>query len=104
MLTFKQRWYGGTMDKRFYTLAIVTALLVGMLVLSFKIGTSKAVVPGDVNGDGKVDIDDIYAAASSFGSYPGHPRWNPAADVNGDGYVSIDDIFIIASHFGQHDP
>lgn len=45
---------------------------------------------GDVNGDGKVDIDDLtrlrrYIAESSTVIFPG-------ADVNGDGTVDIDDL------------
>jgi parallel beta-helix repeat protein len=57
--------------------------------------------PGDLNGDDYVGIDDLFAAAASFGSEPGHPRWNPEADLNQDHYVGIDDIFKIASRFGQ---
>jgi PKD repeat protein len=56
---------------------------------------------GDLNGDGKIDIKDIAIAALAFGSFPGHPRWNPAADVDLDGVVSIIDILLIASNFGK---
>jgi parallel beta-helix repeat protein len=56
---------------------------------------------GDLNGDDYVGIDDLFAAAVSFGSELGHPRWNPEADLNQDRYVGIDDIFVIASRFGQ---
>ena len=38
--------------------------------------------PYDINNDGVVDMLDISIAAYAFGSYPGHPRWNPLADVN----------------------
>ena len=30
----------------------------------------------DLNGDGKVDLHDVYVFAEDFGSYPGHPRWH----------------------------
>lgn len=43
----------------------------------------------DLNGDDKVDIRDIAIAAKAFGSYPGHPRWNPMADVYRDGKMDI---------------
>jgi parallel beta-helix repeat protein len=56
---------------------------------------------GDLNYDGKVDIDDIVEAALAFGSYPGHPRWNPIADVNQDDHVDIDDLILIAMNFGK---
>lgn len=55
----------------------------------------------------KVDIEDIAIAASAYGSYPGHPNWNPHADITGskylvpDGKVDIRDIALIASNFGE---
>ena len=70
---------------------------------------------GDINGDGYIGIDDLIFAASSFGSYPdnpqwnpniqnGHPRWNPDCDINNDEYVGIDDFCKIAARFGQSCP
>jgi hypothetical protein len=61
-------------------------------------------MPGDVNGDGKVDILDALLLAGAFLSRPGSPRWNPAADLNGDGVVDILDAILLARHFGQHYP
>lgn len=59
---------------------------------------------GDLNDDGKVNVLDLGVAAKSFGSYPGHPRWNPAADTNNDGRVNMIDIIIIAKNFGKTQP
>jgi hypothetical protein len=56
---------------------------------------------GDVNGDGKVDGNDIIAAARAFASIAGGPRWNPDADLNGDGRVDGRDLIIIARNFGK---
>jgi len=56
---------------------------------------------GDLTGDGKIDIKDIGIAALAFGSFPGHPRWNPEADVDRDNRVSMKDIVMIASNFGK---
>ena len=70
----------------------------------FTDGTIKLRIMGDVNGDQEVGIDDIYAVAQAFGSYPGHPRWNEYADVNQDEYVGIDDIYAVAQRFGSHYP
>jgi nitrous oxidase accessory protein len=59
---------------------------------------------GDLNKDGIVDISDIAMAAKAFGSYLGHPRWNPDADLNSDGVVDIVDIATIATNFGKTYP
>lgn len=56
---------------------------------------------GDVNGDGIVDIYDVVTVATAFGSYPGHPRWNPDADLVPDGIIDIFDIVTLARNFGK---
>lgn len=61
-------------------------------------------IPGDVNGDGIVDIFDCVTVALSFGSTPSDPNWNSNADINDDGLIDIFDIVIIALNFGETDP
>jgi len=61
---------------------------------------------GDINGDRKIDMRDIYTVAKAYGSYPGHPRWNPLADLTGpdgisDGKVDMRDIYAVAKEFGR---
>lgn len=50
----------------------------------------------DLNGDGIVNILDIAIVALAWGSYPGHPRWNPICDLDGNNAVNIIDITIVA--------
>jgi hypothetical protein len=54
----------------------------------------------DLNSDGFTGIDDLIVAAELFGSYPGHPRWDPKADIDNDGIVTIVDVVLIAGDFG----
>jgi hypothetical protein len=58
-------------------------------------------IPGDINGDGTVDIYDAIILSSAFGSTPGSSHWNPNADINGDGIVDIYDALILSAHFNQ---
>lgn len=55
----------------------------------------------DVNDDGIVNIFDLAMVGEAFGSYPGHPRWNPIADMDQDNVVNIIDAGIIAKNFGK---
>jgi hypothetical protein len=53
-------------------------------------------VEGDINGDGVVNIQDLFLIAGWFGQ-----TGQNDADVNGDGVVNIQDLFLIAGWFGQ---
>ena len=70
-------------------------------------GTVKIRVLGDMDGDGVVDGKDITIISRAFGSYPGHPRWNPDADITGfeylvpDGYVDAKDLALVSKNFGR---
>jgi len=55
----------------------------------------------DINGDAEVDMRDLGFAASAFGSYPEHPRWNLLVDMNQDDHVNMFDIALVARQFGR---
>jgi hypothetical protein len=55
---------------------------------------------GDIYKDNKIDMRDVAIVARAFGSYPGHPLWNPDADLNGDGKVDMRDVGSVARMFG----
>ena len=55
-------------------------------------------VPGDANGDGIVNIDDIFAVLAGWGLCPDPPGACPA-DVDANGQVNIDDIFAVLANW-----
>lgn len=61
-------------------------------------GTVLVTIPGDVNGDKKVDGRDIAVIAKYFGTTSGFP---PNADTNDDGKIDGKDIAVAAKNFGQ---
>jgi parallel beta-helix repeat protein len=67
-------------------------------------GTIYVGIPGDVNGDGTVDILDAIVQGNSFLATPRSSNWNPNADINGDNIVNILDAIILSNHFLQHYP
>jgi peroxiredoxin len=58
----------------------------------------------DLNGDGRVGLDDLVILARAYGSRPGDPNWNPVADIDGNGMVGLLDLVILAQHYGQQYP
>jgi parallel beta-helix repeat protein len=86
-----------------YTISAIAGPVLGQVDTSDNNRSSLVLVtiPGDINGDGTVNILDAVLLANAFLSTPGSPNWNPNADINGDGIVNILDAIILANHFGM---
>ena len=55
-------------------------------------------LPGDANGDGKVDINDLTIVLSHYGQTG--MSWGQG-EFTGDGTVDINDLTIVLAHYGQ---
>jgi len=64
-------------------------------------GTVRVTIPGDIDGDFKVNLQDLVLLAKAFGSKPGDKNWNPNADITGDNTVGPSDLAILANHYGE---
>ncbi|MCH2136536.1 MAG: hypothetical protein MK101_08135 [Phycisphaerales bacterium] len=53
-------------------------------------------VPGDITGDGQVNVDDLLRVLESFGPCPCCP-----ADLDESGAVTVDDLLMIISYWGN---
>ncbi|MBC8229256.1 hypothetical protein H8E77_06895, partial [bacterium] len=60
----------------------------------------EVVTTWDVNGDGQVDVNDLFLVGRQFGEAIKKPV-SPNPDVNGDGIVDISDLALIGVHFGE---
>ena len=58
-------------------------------------------IPGDINGDGIVDIADLTIVALAYGQFEGEPGYNPDADLNKDGIIDLTDISIVTMNYGE---
>lgn len=63
-------------------------------------GGVKVRLMGDVNGDGMVEMLDFNVLSQAYGSYPGHPRWNPLCDLNQDEWIEMLDFLWVSRNFG----
>jgi hypothetical protein len=56
-------------------------------------------IPGDVNGDGVVNTEDLLALLAAWGNCPDPPEDCPA-DFNGDGVVNTEDLLTLLANWG----
>jgi hypothetical protein len=59
---------------------------------------------GDINNDFDCELRDVYAVAKAYGSYPGHPRWDPRTDIDINNLVDAKDYYTVCRHYGERDP
>jgi len=64
-------------------------------------GKVKVNIPGDLNGDGSVDIFDLSIVSMAYGAFEGEPGYNIDADLNEDGFVDMKDMVIVAKNLGK---
>ena len=62
-----------------------------------KLTITAAFIPGDVNGDGLVNVTDIVATVNYIMEKPSSNFNEAAADLNGDGYINVTDIVKMVS-------
>ena len=73
-------------------------LVSGIIGTNMIIGDYKIIVPGDVTGDGIVDIQDCSSVLNIFLNGSGSAD-TKAADLNNDGVVDIQDVSIVLNAF-----
>lgn len=56
--------------------------------------------PGDINGDGHVDLTDLSLLLSAFGTCIGDPGFHYGADFDGSGCVDLADLSTMLANFG----
>ncbi len=80
----------------FYQLDTASATLRPKLVVS----DLPALVAGDIDGDGHVDVTDLLTLASSWGYSLGDRGYDPKCDFNSDSSVDVVDLLSLAENWG----
>jgi len=57
-------------------------------------------IPGDVNGDGRVDLLDLAHLLAAYGACVGDPNYNPDADFDDSGCVDLVDLAVLLANYG----
>ena len=83
-------------------------LFISVFIYSYLIQSPKSIkqglgasFPGDVNGDGMVDIIDFQLLSNSFGKSLGMSGFNANADFNSDNTIDILDFQVLSNNFGK---
>ena len=97
-VTSTQAYYTGSLlhTYGFYSIATDNAGNVENPKTAAEATTHVPQMPGDVNGDGKINCADIALVKAAFGTRTGQPGFNPSADVNHDGVVNVLDLAIVS--------
>ena len=63
--------------------------------------TVPQIIPGDVNGDGTVDMSDLFDLNKAYGCMPGDENWDERCDFNWDDKIDVSDVFILSKNYGK---
>lgn len=77
---------------------------IGFRVLTTHEPPTPTACPGDVNGDGVIDLADLSELLTAYGTQAGDPGFNPDADFDGDGMVGLGDLSTLLGVFGTACP
>lgn len=64
-------------------------------------GTAQAVVPGDLDGDGAVAVQDLVTLFTLQGATTGDSLYDPSADLDGSGEIDSSDISLLYALLGN---
>jgi len=57
-------------------------------------------ISGDVDGNGHVDLDDLYYVLIAYSAEMGDPDYNSNVDIDGDGEIDLDDLYEVLWNYG----
>jgi hypothetical protein len=61
----------------------------------------RALLPGDIDTDGHVDVVDLLLMIGAWASQIGEPNYSAASDLNNDGLVDAVDLLLLVENFGS---
>lgn len=86
-------------------LVLALTMTMPLLFMAPKVHTSIVPIPGDINGDGHVNILDVVLAATQYMLTPDSPGYNATIVSRADlappfnGIINMEDLVTIISHY-----
>lgn len=71
------------------------------LIPLYTVPVGARTLAGDINGNGIVDVFDLFTVSEAYMSVVGEPEYNPEADINKDGIVDMQDLTIVDTQYGE---
>lgn len=87
-----------------YTLSAHISLVAGETNMgnnSYMCGHITITIPGDIDGNLKVNLVDLVEIGQAYNSKLGASNWNPNADIDGNGKVDLVDLVTLATNYGK---
>ncbi|MHC5054993.1 MAG: hypothetical protein ACYTKD_09795 [Planctomycetota bacterium] len=69
------------------------------LVIGFIAAAPPNTGPGDLNGDGDVDWDDVLIIMANAGLNSAHPSWDSRCDTDDNGVCNLDDLMKVFRNY-----
>ena len=65
-----------------------------------KVATQANRIPGDIDGDGDVDVQDLAALLAVYATCSGDPGYDSAADLDDSGCINLQDLALLLANYG----
>ncbi|MEP0845308.1 MAG: hypothetical protein HRF50_00645 [Phycisphaerae bacterium] len=72
----------------------------GLAVSKAEVPATSCPIPGDLDGDGEVDLADLSRLLSAFGTCVGDAAFDSGADLDADGCIGLADLSVLLTNFG----
>ncbi len=59
-------------------------------------------IPGDINNNHKIDVDDLSLLLNAYNTALGSPLYTPEADLDTSGTINVDDLTLLLNNFNRN--
>jgi len=98
---YNDKGYSIKISKQTYLTRYINDMIVDKDVVIGSKAAPVILLPGDINLDGVLSLDDIILISQRLNAVSSDVNYNPIMDLNNDLAINLEDIMIIAKNFGK---